>query len=41
VHIIDRFGYVAGAKTAAFVTVYAQIPFLGAFMFAFFIVVRN
>jgi len=33
--------YVAGVRTAAFVTVYAQISFLGTFMFSFFVVPKD
>jgi len=32
---------VAGVRTAAFVAVYAQISFLGYFMFSFFVVPKE
>jgi len=37
-HVLD---YVASVKTADFVTVYAQISFLGSFMFSLFIVPKD
>jgi len=37
-NIVHVLCYVAGVRTAAFVTVYAQISFLGFFMFSFFVV---
>jgi len=42
-HIIHLLGlcYVAGVRTAAFVTVYAQISFIGSFMFSFFVVPKG
>jgi len=40
-NIIHLLWYVAGVRTAAFVTVYAQISFLGFYMSSFFIVPKN
>jgi len=40
-NIIHLLCYVAGVRTAAFVTVYAQISFLGFFMFSFFVVPKD
>jgi len=40
-HISHLLCYFAGVKTAAFVTVYAQISFLGSFMFSFFVVTKD
>jgi len=40
-NIIHLLCYVAGVRTAAFATVYAQISFLGFFMFSFFVVPKD
>ena len=40
-NIIHLLCYVAGVRTAAFVTVYAQISYLGSFMFSFFVVPKD
>ena len=40
-NIIHLLCYVAGVRTAAFVTVYAQIAFLVFFMYSFFIVPKD
>jgi len=40
-HIINLLSYVAGVKTAVFVTVYAQISFLGTFMFSILVVPKD
>jgi len=39
--IIHLLCNVAGVRTAAFVAVYAQIYFLGSFMFSFFVVPKD
>jgi len=40
-YIIHLICYVAGVRTAAFVTVYAQISFLGSFVLSFFFVPKT
>jgi len=40
-NIIHLLCYVAGVRTAAFVTVYARISYLGSFMFSFFVVPKD
>jgi len=40
-NIIHLLCYVAGVRTAAFVTVYAQISFLAFFIFSFFVVLKD
>jgi len=40
-NIIHLLCYVASVRTAAFVTVYAQISYLGSFMFLFFVVPKD
>ena len=40
-NIIHLLRYVAGVRTAAFVTVYVQISFLGSFLFSFFVVPQD
>jgi len=40
-YIINLLCYVTGVRTAAFATFYAQISFLGSFMFLFFVVPKT
>jgi len=40
-HIIHLLCYVAGIRTAAYVTVYAKISFLGSVMLSFFVVPKD
>ena len=40
-YIINKLYYVAGVRTAAFVTVYSQISFLVSFMFSFLVVPKD
>jgi len=39
--LINPLDYLAGVRTAAFATVYAQIYFLGSFMFSFFVILKH